>query len=558
MLDLKIFIFGLNTMLMFTISDCQYPTYYDVGKGIFNTPENEVFIYTQMIHIPIITSLPTKPHIIESKKKSKNPCNILPIIERRMKDVIIRVEEKLPDIHPIVGRPQLEDLILNKGKLNVTKSNLYDNPQLKIGQDSSTDIFSKNHLSVEPDTPEFLQHDIRPISNTRRTKRMASIMWGAMALGTVVGSLSVYNRIDISSLNNQVQTIYDNQREIKLNLDNIVETTNKLIGNQEKMTYVINNITQKLNWMIEDYNCLLYTYDQEMNFINNWAALTPNSFLRAVNGALQGVLTLDLLPGDQIQKIIQYYSSFANTIYEDKPELLYQAARVYIVKLEKNPPILECIIGVPKIMKIPFGIKYTQKSCHWQYKNMYVSIPKDIDSIYSYSEKTWFPTEGCSSKDELTLCDIRKFKQIQDPCLVTDNNANLSRCKLTISKELIPDEAIQFKSGVLICNSTKQIVSFKRDNYGVLQSKTVKVNTSLYVDSNSADSLVVGNEHFDLSYTSDVIKITNSYIIHNKINDTETPIADFVMDETFDHVSYLPKMKDLESINTNHHIIAYA
>lgn len=79
-------------------------------------------------------------------------------------------------------------------------------------------------------------------------------------------------------------------------------------------------MTKKLNWLMEDYNCFLYTHEEEMEFLSTWASLTPNSFLRAVNGVLQGVLTLDLLPGDEIQKLIQ---SSTGTVYEEKPELLY-------------------------------------------------------------------------------------------------------------------------------------------------------------------------------------------------------------------------------------------
>lgn len=87
--------------------------------------------------------------------------------------------------------------------------------------------------------------------------------------------------------------------------------------------------------------------------------------------------------------------------------------------------------------------KYVQKVCHWKYHGMCVGVPNDIESIYSYQHYSWFSTNGCNSKDDITLCDIRSFKEINDPCLMTTENANLTRCKLSISKDPYINEAIQ-------------------------------------------------------------------------------------------------------------------
>lgn len=91
----------------------------------------------------------------------------------------------------------------------------------------------------------------------------------------------------------------------------------------------------------------------------------------------------------------------------------------------------------------------------------------------------------------------------------------------------------------------------------VLQLKTIKVHSSMYIDFSIADSLVIGDEHFDLTYTTEVLNIKNSYIIHDAINSSSTQIEDFLMDETFQNIPRIPKIEDLLDINTRHHVITY-
>ncbi|KAG5869531.1 hypothetical protein JTB14_018663 [Gonioctena quinquepunctata] len=93
-----------------------------------------------------------------------------------------------------------------------------------------------------------------------------------------------------------------------------VESMNVLIDNQEKISITVSNMTEKLNELISDYNCQKHTYMEYLHFVNTWSSIVPNSFFRALNGAL-GHLTVDLLPGDRPQFLLRSYPEFESTIY---------------------------------------------------------------------------------------------------------------------------------------------------------------------------------------------------------------------------------------------------
>lgn len=82
-----------------------------------------------------------------------------------------------------------------------------------------------------------------------------------------------------------------------------------------------------------------------------WVSLAPNAFLRALNGALLGQLTVDLLPGSTLTKIVQYYPEFGHTVFSENPTILYKTSSVKLVKRIPDPPTLETVISIPRIME---------------------------------------------------------------------------------------------------------------------------------------------------------------------------------------------------------------
>lgn len=529
--------------------------YLDPSKGIINYKDNDVYIYTDFIFIPVITSIPKTPILRENLNADipYNLCNLRDRIERMMKIAIDKVNARIPTVQPILERLSLEDLIKTEGRVKVDDIHQYKGtirnedlePNLKANKTRSiSKIVTDNTFNSIEETRMKQTHKIKDLLPHNRNKRVAPLILGALAVGTAVSGLAISNRVDLASMQNQVSLIYENQNQIKSRIKNIVESTNILIDNQEKMFVMVHNISKKINELVTGYNCLIYAEEDIDHFLTSWVSIVPNSFIRAVNGALLGVLTIDLLPGVDLNKMLKYYPAFSGTIFEEEPEALYKNTEVTLVRLERDPPVLEVLLSIPRILKRRFGVRYSQKACHWPHQDYYLTLPSHIEGIRS-EEGTWYSADACKTSNLISLCDGRSLTQLRDACLITPMHTNITQCKILASNLQIKNEVLQTRHGILICGtSNEHAVLLKRDAYGILQTQELNINESIYIGPNNADAVIVGSIHYDLHYGDVVVNITNTYIQHDTIDNNNT-MEELSLDT---HIAHNERIKDLEYI----------
>lgn len=124
-------------------------------------------------------------------------------------------------------------------------------------------------------------------------------------------------------------------------------------------------MTITLNKLIESHECHKIQVDEQLRLINSWSTLVPNSFLRALNGLINGEPNLDILPGEYLNNVISSYPVFSGPIFVEHPTLPIQSARTKLITIYRNPLIIERVIIVPKILSKPFGKRYVMHSCGW-------------------------------------------------------------------------------------------------------------------------------------------------------------------------------------------------
>lgn len=78
--------------------------------------------------------------------------------------------------------------------------------------------------------------------------------------------------------------------------------------------------------------------DERLKMTNAWSHIVPNSFIRALNEMLEGKVTVDLIPGEDLYKLITLYSSFGGTKFH---------------RIEQEPLTLDGLIVDPRILKQP-------------------------------------------------------------------------------------------------------------------------------------------------------------------------------------------------------------
>ncbi|CAG9822209.1 unnamed protein product [Phaedon cochleariae] len=362
------------------------------------------------IYIPVVLVMPTKIQQTVEQMFSSDDCGILEKLQESMDKTTQLLEEKLPILTPIDRPPSLKDLMASEGKVTIEgkKSTNLSRPDVKIRRLNNKRLTHGHH----------------------RSKRIAPlVIWGGTALLTLAG-VAIYNRADIEIEKSHMNNLLKNQETLEQYAKTTRETVNLLIDREESLVMAVNNIKEKINEIIKDYTCLKKDFSTYMDYMVTWSNIAPNSFLRAVNGALGGKLTIDLLPGDQLQRVMQYYPEFADTIFQKDPLMMYQSARVKVLKISKNPPMLETIVSVPRVLYPVFGSVYAQKACPWKINNTIITIKEQTTKILSAETHSWYSMKGCNGMDNTYLCDMREMIHTPEHCLSLDEKPDLTKCPL--------------------------------------------------------------------------------------------------------------------------------
>lgn len=394
--------------------------------------------------------------------------------------------------------------------------------------------------TIEEQDNELLNKTENSIKSRR--KRIAWLP--ILLIGALVSlaALAVANRADIEIAKNNVAILSKNQEVILTQVNKLSTNLNNLKYNQDKVIILVNNITAKLNDIIDDYNCHKMTTAEKMKFINTWSTITPNSFIRALNGALDNKLNIDILPGEYLQKIIQFYPDFANTIYANDPFLLYKSATTRLISLDRKNLILDILISVPRIMSTPFGKIYNQVSCHWKDEGRIMHLKQDGASAILNKDNIWYETIGCNTKDMITLCDVRLMKPYIHGCFSSNSTWNMTTCPVEMTNIEYKNEVLQTEAGVVVCNPGEKVTKFKRDSFGVLTTSIDTIKTPKFYTSYDADSLLVDINHYSLNSGNIAFNITYHYSIHNWTN-TSGKISDLSYDPSFKEIEYLDQIK---------------
>lgn len=180
------------------------------------------------------------------------------------------------------------------------------------------------------------------------------------------------------------------------------EALNILSADQEKILVMITNLTQKVDELVDTINCNRNNDMEIHQMIISWANTVPNSFFRALNGVIKNV-TIDLLPGEYLHKLISFFPALSDTIYEKEPYMIYKTSKALLNKVNVNPLSLEGVSSIPRIFYKEFGTRYEIKSCAWREKDRYYMLKPDISYISTHTVNQVHKTQGCVEQDNIIL-----------------------------------------------------------------------------------------------------------------------------------------------------------
>lgn len=413
------------------------------------------------------------------------------------------------------------------------------------------------------DTLRFIQGIVptssisSPLPNQKQINKSRSKRWVPLVVGAVSLGLSIWNSVSTASLQKQVKTIEDNVFQLQLSTERLIQTTNSLIDDSVKIHHIVSESVSAINQLINVTDCL-QTEIHYNNWESSWMSLIVNTYLRAVDAALRGKLTPDILSFDNLNLLIAQEVLLQESLYNEDKTLIYEISTFLPISIKSSPPMIIGVIIAPKLSRSTSGIVYTSSSVPWIHNGgMYkLKIPSLI--VIDNEGYTWVPNPAeCTMFPGLTICPKKFYVESRHECLsgilrgVSNNTNCLTEVKTGIQ---VPPSALQLQSGVLLSGWTTGQVSLLK-KYTRSEIKTVPVEPNevpQFFTEKDGDLLMVGSDMFQLSDLSHPY----DFSIRNLELDTTYYDVDPIMTLSWTHIEKVPSLTRFGRPGP-HHIIAY-
>lgn len=132
-------------------------------------------------------------------------------------------------------------------------------------------------------------------------------------MSLIVGGFS-WNRADIKNLHNEMITMELNMERIKDKINEQTSAIDKIVLNQQNIYTSLVDTTDNLHKLSKQVTCNEMLNTVFYRDLNNCMYITVQSFIRGVNSALLGDLSLDLISGHTLKTIIKHNVEVRETI----------------------------------------------------------------------------------------------------------------------------------------------------------------------------------------------------------------------------------------------------
>lgn len=466
------------------------------------------------------------------------------------------VSNMIPNLGAMNRRMDLKDLILTDGRLQTHKNINGD-----ISNRMSSRAYERSRewqrvvQAIQKVSASGKSTSTEQPSHNRR-KRLAPVIIALRVVGvTALAGLLSYDTYAVTQLNSELRMMAENQKMIYDGLSAARGEINSLQINQKQLMATYHELTEKLDVLLQGFNCDLTKHEMAIDLATSWANVIPNSFLRALNGALQGDVNVDLLPGKALSDVVNCYAEFAGTIYIDNPELLYKTGKSLLVYVNRDPPTLEVILTFPRIYKQVFGALFHQISCSWRSPkicpDLFVTTHHRSEVIIPINGTYTWSTHGCKKQENNLLCNKRELTLNKDNCIRGNLSEPLHRCPLTTTP-LNPD-FILTDIGALVCPHIKSVDIQKISSHGVWDGKSVSLNGSKLFTQEDGDAIFIRGQQVILKSFHTPIDLTTDILLPTVTDKNTSFILDFP-NATLIPMHPLPALPPLIPIHSVHYV----
>lgn len=298
------------------------------------------------------------------------------------------------------------------------------------------------------------------------SRKQRSIEWIGSALKWVAGNPDAadWNKI----LQSQQEIVENNNEQYKVN---------------EKISSVIEDMTRKINWVIENSNREVMVADIqkfEQDIIHQVLLIKEevNEIVRACQMAKSGIVNTNLLNHDEVTMLI---NEFETLPYENEIE----AIEFGVPSIYANSSMLLYILSIPKVRKNDYNMLLIRPTI---INDKQVNI--DFNKVLVNQDETYGIVKNCLSISNSTVCREEALQKVpEDHCLSRLLKGGRAACTYRTNTneviELIQEDTIYLTNFNGELRSNNSIQTLSGTLIVRLNNETIQIKNRTFTSSSS-------------------------------------------------------------------------
>lgn len=388
----------------------------------------------------------------------------------------------------------------------ITQYELCDDANLFVTQ--LVELFEEHLDRFIPAGVGTFSHPARSVlykshAGNGRAKRFIPLLMGALSVGT-----TVWNRVSISSLQSKITILESYVKHNRQDIITIKKTILKLSEQQDEIIHAVNQLSVSMDQLQRTLNCSMLESGVFQGILFPYLLTGPSEFMRAIDGALMGKITPELLPSTDLYSTLLRHKDLKTSLYNDYPNLVYELGSFYLHRVDRSPPLLSGIMILPHLSRTKTSRLLTVSTVPMMMNQILFqySLPSVI-AVDPNNKIAWeISAVECVNTALFWVCPQHLIGTKVHQCVTNlVFKSNITGCPTRITKMSGSSFSpiMQLKSGVLVSNAVTDLKILKiisgREILSNQQESTISREQAQYITSSVGDYVVLGTEYYALS-----------------------------------------------------------
>lgn len=355
------------------------------------------------------------------------------------------------------------------------------------------ELIRRTVLHLIKDVPE---NYINPLIKGR-SKRFITAFAAAVGLAG-----SIWSSVEVRRIRETVREMSSYISQNRYDIEKLEDQVAHLDFNQGRLYKIMNELTDTVVGLARDISCQIEDQDFTLSAVTSLLVSGPTEIKRVSDEALQGKLTVNLLPWRHLQYMLKTHLELQGSLYASLPHIIYELGSFFLTSISKDPPIINGLIMLPRLVTERTGTLYSISVTQIDDAGSVVDIPQKLSSSSIASKISSLDEQYCSHHQGYTLCPMNRVHDLDIPCFVNLLQQPSGSPPCPLPRIQMPDypRVVQTRFGVLVAANTTDITSLRfGGGRSIITSLLPNRPYPQFITQNVSDSLVYKGAQYPIT-----------------------------------------------------------